>query len=103
MLEDLAEPGLLRLQAGAVVGDAGLRIQDGDDNAVCHRTSVLHHIVCGEGGKGGVGHQLSQHVHVLLQEKAGGGHLPAAETIPEADLGIQKEGLPIQILQIKSF
>ena len=43
MLEDLAEPGLLSLQAGAVVGDAGLRVKDGELMRMYVRTTELGH------------------------------------------------------------
>lgn len=87
-----------RFQACAVICDICLFIQNRDDHAVSFLPGALHDVICGERGECGVLHKFSQDVHFLLQEKTGGRHLTAAQSVPESDLGVEQKGLAVQIL-----
>lgn len=87
-----------RFQAGAVIRDICFFIQNRDDYTVSFLPGAFHDVICGKCGKCGVLHKFSQDVHFLLQEKTGGRHLAAAQSVPESDMGVEKKGLSVQIL-----
>ena len=68
------------------------------DYTVSFLPGAFHDVICGKCGKCGVLHKFSQDVHFLLQEKTGGRHLAAAQSVPESDLRVEKKGLSVQIL-----
>lgn len=83
--------------AHAVVGGLRPVVQDGDHRAA-GRDALPGHVEVGDkGGKGPGPRHLSEGVPLAHDEKMGVGQPLPAEVVPEADVRVEQEVLPVQV------